>query len=88
MFQQSVSLKVHNKHVDFRVIMQKTIHKPNCTGIIARYGMKGKHYTNDVSALELGVDGLKNALNLNDQQIKLKTQEILSLCTLVCESYG
>lgn len=27
----------------------------NCTGIIARYGMKGKHYTNDVSALKLGV---------------------------------
>lgn len=87
LFQQSVSLKVHNKHVDFRVIMQKNNTQTwNCTGIIARYGMKGKHYTNDVSALKMGVDGLKNALNLNDQQIKLKTQEILSLCTLVCEN--
>lgn len=29
---------------------------------------------------------MKNALHLNDLQTKLKTQEILSLCTLVCEN--
>ncbi|XEC93655.1 YheC/YheD family protein [Paenibacillus tarimensis] len=93
LIQQAVDYTHDNKHVDFRVIMQKDRHMQwTCTGIVARYGKDGRIYTNDVSSVALGRTALQTVFGLQEEDAARKEQEIVSVCTEACrvidKTYG
>jgi hypothetical protein len=85
LIQQSVALVHNEKNVDFRIVMQKDgDHNWNCTGILARYGDKGRIYTNDFRKLSLGIDALRDIFPLCDKEAAEKEKEIISICSRAC----
>lgn len=85
LIQQSVAFISKNKHVDFRVIMQKDESENwKCSGIIARFGKERRIYTNDISSIQLGRAALRTTFQLDDDQASNKEQEIISICKQAC----
>lgn len=85
LIQQSVAFISNNKHMDFRVIMQKDGNEIwKCSGIIARFGKEGRIYTNDISTIQLGRVALRTTFQLDDDQASNKEQEIISICKQAC----
>ena len=85
--QQAISpLKVEDRHLDFRVIMQKDHTLTwSCTGIVGFVGNLGDICTNwgFTSTFE-GI--LSKYFNLTQQEIFKKRQEIIAACRKVCEA--
>jgi hypothetical protein len=84
--QQAISpLKVRDRHLDFRVIMQKDHSMVwSCTGIVGFIGNVGDICTNwgFTSTFE-GI--LKKYFDLSQKEIFKKKQEIIAVCKKVCE---
>ncbi|WP_158289650.1 YheC/YheD family protein [Paenibacillus flagellatus] len=86
LIQQSVAMTYQNKHVDFRVILQKNGGGQwICSGIIARYGLDGRFYTNDISSISPGRDALRTVFRLTEEEVIRKEAEMISICTTACQ---
>lgn len=85
LIQQSVAFIDNNKHVDFRVIMQKDgTGDWICSGIVSRYGIEGRIYTNDISSVQPGKVTLRTVFQLDEDQATEKEREIVSICKQAC----
>lgn len=83
--QQSVAYVWENRHIDFRVIMQKDKNKTwTCTGIIARFGYKHRFYTNDVRSVQLGRHTLRDIFQLAEDDVREIEHKIVSICKSAC----
>lgn len=83
--QQGVPLDFQKKPVDFRVILQKDGSKKwTCSGIIAKIGIPGRIYTNNISAILLGREALQMIFGLSPERALAKENEIIRICTKAC----
>ncbi len=84
--QQSVSLLVEGKLVDFRVILQKDSSQEwSCSGMLARMGYEGWIYTNTTTKVFLAREALQVILGLTPEQALEKEDEIVAICTKACQ---
>jgi len=86
LIQQPIPFNYQNKQVDFRVIMQKDGSEQwTCSGVIARFGINGRFYTNDVSSICPGEEALRTVYGLNDEEVSQKKDEIEAICARSCQ---
>lgn len=86
LIQQPIPFSFEKKQVDFRVIMQKDRSESwTCSGIIARFGIDGRFYTNDVSLICKGQKALRMVFRLNREESARLEEEIIGLCTRACQ---
>lgn len=78
-------IKVKDRHLDFRVIMQKDHTRIwKCTGIVAFVGRKGDICTNWGFTADFE-ELMARQFNLNQQEIYKKKQGIIGACISVCK---
>lgn len=79
-------LTIDDRHMDFRVIMQKDHTKKwNCTGIIACIGIAGSICSNWGYELTFET-ALTKHFNFSQEALFKKRQEIVGICKKVCEA--
>jgi|GEM_PF-2083986 len=87
LLQQAVGFKHQMHQIDFRVIMQKDSQlRWGCTGIIARYGHKGRICTNEVRQIYSGKAALQQVYGLRADQVDVIYNHIAQLCITACQA--
>lgn len=87
LLQQAVVYKHQMHQIDFRVIMQKDNQLSwRCSGIIARYGHKGRICTNEVSQIYSGKTALQQLYGLNPDQASDIYGRMEQICMTACQA--
>ncbi|RKD24592.1 hypothetical protein BEP19_09450 [Ammoniphilus oxalaticus] len=79
--QQAVPLLYEDRHVDFRIILQKDGSQSwKSSAVLAKFGRVDQIFTNDASAVMTGMEALMEIFELTEQEAEAKEQQIIDLC--------
>jgi hypothetical protein len=86
--QQAIKVKnFEGRNFDMRVILQKDENMEwSLSGIIARFGAIGNITSVGLNRIAMhGIDAIKKAFNMTEEEAKLKEKEIVSVCSEICD---